>query len=59
MAPDENFESISYNPFKVNDSFINSENDPAINFYSDILLLDNQIKSNQIKQIYFRNHNIQ
>ena len=47
MAPDENFESISYNPFKVNDSFINSENDPAINFYSDIPLLDNQIKSNQ------------
>ena len=40
MAPDANFESIFYNPFTVNDNFLNSESDPDINFYSDISPLD-------------------
>ena len=28
MAPDANFESNSYNPFTVNNIFLNSESDP-------------------------------
>ena len=36
MAPDANFESMSYNPFTVNDNFFNSESDPDVNFYSNI-----------------------
>ena len=40
MAPDANFESMSYNPFTVNDNFFNSESDPDINFYSDISSLN-------------------
>ena len=36
MAPDANFESMSYNPFTVNDNFFNSESDPDIKFYSHI-----------------------
>ena len=36
MAPDANFKSISYNLFKVNNNFFNSESDPDINFYNDI-----------------------
>ena len=40
MAPDANFQSMSYNPFTVNDNFFNSESDPDINFYSDISPLD-------------------
>ena len=30
MTPDENFELISHNAFTVNDTFVNSENDPDI-----------------------------
>ena len=40
MAPDTNFESMSYNPFPVNDNFFNSDSDPDINFHSDISPLD-------------------
>ena len=40
MAPDANFESMSYNPFTVNDNIFNSESDPDINFYSITSLLD-------------------
>ena len=36
MAPDTNFESMSYNPFTMNDHLFNSEGDPDINFYSDV-----------------------
>ena len=39
MTPDANFESISSNPFTVNDNFVNSESDPDVSFYNDILLL--------------------
>ena len=40
MAPEANLKSMYYNPFKMNDNFFNSENDPDINFYSDIFPLD-------------------
>ena len=40
MAADTNFESMSYNPFTVNDNFFNSESDPDFNFYCDISPLD-------------------
>ena len=40
MTPDANFESISYNPFRVNDNSVNSESHQDINFYSDISSLD-------------------
>ena len=36
MAPDADFELMSYNPFTVNDNFLNSDSDPDISFYSDI-----------------------
>ena len=31
MSPDANFESVSYNPFTVNDILFNCESDPDIN----------------------------
>ena len=40
MPPDANFESMSHNPFTVNDNFLNSESDPDVNFYRDISPLD-------------------
>ena len=39
MTPDANFESMSFNLFIVNDNFVNSESDPDVSFYNDILLL--------------------
>ena len=45
MAPNANFESISFNPFTVNNIFFNSETDPDINFYSDTKYLNpNEIR---------------
>ena len=40
MTPDINFESLSYNPFSIHESSINSEHDPDINFYQDISCLE-------------------
>ena len=40
MAPDANFESMSYNLFAVNDNFFNSKSDPDINFYRDLYPFD-------------------
>ena len=40
MAPDANFESMSYNPFTVSDNSSDSKSDPDINFYGDISPLD-------------------
>ena len=40
MTPDINFESLSYNPFSIHKSSINSEHDPDINFYQDISSLE-------------------
>ena len=40
MTPDINFESLSYNPFSIYKSSINSEHDPDINFYQDISSLE-------------------
>ena len=40
MAPDANFESMSYNLFAVNDNCFNFKRDPDINFYSDLYPLD-------------------
>ena len=36
MPPDINFECLSYNPFRIHESSINSEHDPDMNFYQDI-----------------------
>ena len=40
MTPDLNFESLSYNPFSIHESSINSEHDPDLNFYQDISSLE-------------------
>ena len=40
MAPDANFDSMSYNLLTMNDNFFNSESDPDIYFYSDTSPLD-------------------
>ena len=40
MIPDINFESFSYNPFSIQESSINCEHDPDINFYQDISSLE-------------------
>ena len=51
MVPDANFESMSYNPFTVNDDFFNSENYSHINFYSDISPLDTKyFNPNEIRK---------
>ena len=50
MAPYENFELMSYNPFTVN-IFFNSENDADIDFYSDISPLDTKYSNpNEIRE---------
>ena len=40
MTPGINFESLSYNPFGIHESSINSERDPDISFYQDISSLE-------------------
>ena len=51
MAPDVNFESMSYNPFTVNYNFFNSESNPHVKFYSDISPLDkNHFNPNEIRE---------
>ena len=40
MAPNTCFESLSFVPFSTDESFINNENDPHVNFYNDIFTLD-------------------
>ena len=39
MTPDINFESLSYNPFRIHECSINSEHDPDVIFYQDIFSL--------------------
>ena len=51
MAPDANFESISYNPFTVNDNFFSSESYLDINFYSVISpLYTKYLNPNEIRE---------
>ena len=51
MAVVANFESMKYNPFTVNDNFLNSQSDPYINFCSDISPLDTKcFKPNEIRE---------
>ena len=56
MAPDANFESMSFNPFTVNDNFYSdfySDIFTDINFYSDISPLDTKyFNPNQIREVY-------
>ena len=40
MTQDINFESLSYNPFSIHESSINSDHDPDINFYQHISSLE-------------------
>ena len=42
MAPNTCFESLSFVPFSTDESFINNENDPNVNFYNDGFTLDTQ-----------------
>ena len=52
MAPDADFESMSYNPVNdVNDKCFNFGSDPDINFYSDISPLDTKyFNPNEIRE---------
>ena len=53
MAPDANFESMSYNPFTVNDNCFNSENEPDVNFYGDISpLATKYFNPNEIRESF-------
>ena len=40
MTPDIYFESLSFNPFRIHESSINSEHHPKINFYQDVFSLE-------------------
>ena len=42
MAPNTCFESLSFVPCSTDESFINNENDPDVNFYNDVFTLDTQ-----------------
>ena len=42
MAHNTCFESLSFVPFSTDESFINNENDPDVNFYNDVFTLDTQ-----------------
>ena len=53
MSPAANFESILFNPFTVNDNFINSESDPDTNFYSNISPpYRKYVNSNEIREAF-------
>ena len=61
MTPDINCESLSYNPFNIHESSINSEHDPDINVYQGISSLETNYcspanrlrKSNVVLRLYF------
>ena len=42
MVPSTCLESLSFVPFSTDESFINNENDPDVNFYNDVFTLDTQ-----------------
>ena len=42
MAPNTYFESLTFVPFSIDESFINNEHDPDVNFYNDVFTLDAQ-----------------
>ena len=42
MTPDTNFESMFFNPFSTKECFVDNNNDPDVNFYYDVSLLDTQ-----------------
>ena len=42
MVPNTCLESLSFVPFSTDESFINNEYDPDVNFYNDVLTLDTQ-----------------
>ena len=42
MAPNTSFESLSFVPFSTDESFINNENDPDVNFYNSVFTHDTQ-----------------
>ena len=42
MVSNTCFESLSFVPFSTDESFINNENDPDVNFYNDVFTLDTQ-----------------
>ena len=53
MAHNAKLESISYNPFTVNDNFFNSESGPDINCYSDISPFDTKyFNLNEIREAF-------
>ena len=42
MTPDTNFESIFFNPISTKEYFVDSDHNPAVNFYHDVSMLDTQ-----------------
>ena len=42
ITPDTNFESMFFNPFSIKESFVDNEQDPDVNFYHDLFMLDIQ-----------------
>ena len=42
MGPNTCFESLSFVPFSTDESFINNENDPDVNFYNNVFTLVTQ-----------------
>ena len=42
MGPNTCCETLSFVPFSTDESFINNENDPDVNFYNDVFTLDTQ-----------------
>ena len=42
MTPDTNFESMFLNPFSTKESFVDNKQDPDVNFYHDLFMLDIQ-----------------
>ena len=42
MIPDTNFESMFFNPFYTKECFVDNDQDPDVNFYHDVSMLDTQ-----------------
>ena len=40
MTPDINFESMLFNPFSTKECFADNDDDPDVNFYHDVSMLD-------------------
>ena len=57
MTPDIKFECMFFNPFSTDECFVNNDDDPDVNFYHDVSMLDTQyLMPDKFKTNFKANH---